>query len=152
MAGFKFRLEAVLRQRQMVEDERQRALAKLLRQRMILHDQLRAMQQSIRAAKSALSDGLVGTVDMDRVAGFARYSGQLSVRAQALVMRLAELEKQVKHAQDRLLQATQARRALELLRDRQWQAWRQQQERRELAAADESTVQRYTRVLAEMGM
>ena len=149
MAGFRFRLETVLRQRRMVEDERQRELAKLLRQRMILHDQLRAMQQSIRGSKAALSDGLVGVVDMDRVANFARYSGQVAARPQGLVIRLAELEKQVKGAQERLLEAVRARRALELLRERQWQAWQQQEERREVARTDEMTVQRYARVLAE---
>lgn len=152
MAGFKFRLEMVLQQRRLVEDERQRDLAKLLRQRMILHDQLRAMQQNIRVSKAALSDGLVGVVDMDRVATFARYSGQVAARAQGLVMRLAELEKQVKAAQERLLEAVRARRALELLRERQWLAWQQQEERREVARADEMTVQRYARVLAETGV
>jgi len=118
MAKFRFKLEAVLRHRLLVEDQCQRELAQFLRERMILHHQLRQMQESIGQSKRDLGGGLLGKVDMDQVALFARFSGQATQRAQQSVVKLAELEKQVEASRGRLLEAVRARKALELLRDR----------------------------------
>lgn len=132
----------------MTEDERQRELAKCLRQRMILMDQLRQMQQTIRDSKRSLGDTLVGRVDLGRVATFAHYSGQTAVRAQQIVQKLAAVEKQVDEARQRLLAAVKDRKALELLRDQRFEAWRQEQERREAADLDEMAIQGFVRAAA----
>ncbi len=148
MPSFRFRLEVVLKHRMAVEDQRQRELAAVLRLRMILHEQLRLMQQTIVDSKRELAGGLVGPVDVDRITQFARYSGQVRQRAAAIVTRLAGAEKQIEAARQRLLEATKARKALELLRDRQREQWRREEDRREAAALDELAVQAYGRRLA----
>ncbi|HEX7010487.1 MAG TPA: flagellar FliJ family protein, partial [Phycisphaeraceae bacterium] len=130
MTAFHFQYQSVLEYRRLVEDQRQRELAKHLRVRMILHDQLRAMQQTIRDSKQQLGEALVGRVDLDRIAGFARYSGQAAQRAQQIVARLAQLEKLIETARQHLLEATKQRKALELLRDKHHQRWLQEQQRR----------------------
>ena len=145
MRQFKFNLEPVLRQRQAEEDACQRDLAKTLRQRMIIEGQLRSMQQTITASKNELTDGLVGAVDLDRVSHFARYSGQVRQRAMAFVTRLAAVEKQINAARRKLLDATHARRALELLRDKRYQLWKKEMDRKEAIELDEIAIQQYTR-------
>ena len=143
MPRFRFRLQTVLDQRQRVEDERQRDLAKLLRRRMILQNQLRQMQQTITESKRQLGSSLVGQVDMDGVARFARYSGQTTQRAQMIVVELGRLEKLIHNARQALLDASRKKKALELLRDRRYAQWKKQQDRREHARLDELNMQRY---------
>lgn len=143
MAQFQFKLETVLEQRRAIEDKCQRELAKVLRQRMILLDQLRLMQSNIVQSKADLRDGLVGDVDMVRVAQFARYSGQTTVRAQAIVTRLATIERQAEMARQQLLESTQARKAIERLREKQYSKWKTEQDRREAALLDEMGVGQY---------
>ena len=107
---------------------------------MILLDQLRLMQTTITSSKRDLRDGLIGKVDMTRVGQFARFSGQSTVRAQQLVQRLAALEKRVQAAQQRLIEAAKARKAIERLRELHHQRWQQAQDRREAAMLDEMGV------------
>jgi len=95
MAQFQFRFKTLLKHRQRLEDQRQRELAQHLRTRMILHDQIREMQDTIRDSKRSMADGLVGKVDLTRVGQFARYSGHAAQRARQIVVKLAGLEKQV---------------------------------------------------------
>ena len=142
---FRFNLEAVLRQRRAEEDACQRDMAKAMRQRMILESQLRSMQQTITESKQELAEGLVGRIDLDGISSFARYSGQVRQRAMAFVTRLAGVEKQIGTARQQLLKATQARRALELLRDRRYQLWKKQRDTREAVELDEIAVQQYVR-------
>src|SRR5688500_16545795 len=116
MPKFRFALDNVLRYRGSLEEEAQRDLAKTLRHRMILQDQLRQMQQTIQASRGELTQGLIGRVDLILTAQFARYSAQVAERAQGIVTRLALAEKQVAAAREKLLAATRDRKALELLR------------------------------------
>lgn len=147
MARFRFKYETLLKHRQMIEDERQRELAQQLRTRMIMTDQLRTMQDTIRDAKRQLGSGLVGKVDLGAISQFASFSGHTAQRAQQIVIRLAEIEKKVDAARKNLLEATRQRKALELLRDRHLAQWRAEQQRREDAELDEIATQRYTRTL-----
>lgn len=143
MAEFQFKLEAVLQQRRTIEDQRQRDLAKVLRQRMILLDQLRSMQSTITQSKTDLRTGLIGEVDMNRVSQFARFSGQATARAHAIVAKLATIERQAEHARLHLVEATQARKAIERLREKQFRKWKTEQDRREAAMLDDIGVGQY---------
>ena len=146
MANFRFKLEPVLRHRCLIEDECQRELAKALRHQLILRGQLRQMQQTIVESKRRLGDGLIGRVNLDQIAQFARYSGQVTQRAHGIVARLAAAEKQIQTARERLLHAARDRKALELLRDRQHRRWQEMQGRREAASMDELAVQGFARL------
>jgi len=145
MAKFKFKLDPVLLQRRVEEVRCQRDLARLLRERMILRDQLRWMQQTITQSKGQLSHGLAGPVDVEGVLQFARYSGQVTQRAHGFVVKLSGLENQIDTARQRLVKAVHARKALELLRDRQYRQWRQHMGRREDAGQEEMALQQYIR-------
>ncbi len=151
MADFVFRLDPVLHQRRLAEEQAQRELALHLRRRLILQTQVRQMQQGISHAKRDLADTLRGRVDMTRVGQFAHYSGQSAARAQMIVLELSALENRIDKAREKLLTAARARQALELLRERRYAAWRQQRLRRETAELDDIAVQRHARQrLAEL--
>jgi flagellar protein FliJ len=145
MAKFQFRFNTLLKHRRRIEDQRQRTLAQHLRTRMILHDQIREMQDTIRDSKRSMADGLIGKVDLTRVGQFARYSGHAAQRARQIVVKLAGLEKQVELARAELLDATKQRKALELLRDKDHAKWRYEQDRKETNELDELATSRYAR-------
>ncbi len=147
MAKFHFKFQTLLEHHRRVEDQRQRELAQHLRTRMIFHDQIREMQDTIRDSKQSLADGLVGQVDLTRVGQFARYSGHAAQRARQIVVRLAGVEKQIDEARQLLLDATKQRKSLELLRDKHQAQWRYEQNRRETNELDELATTRYARHL-----
>ena len=149
MAGFVFKLQAVLKQRQAIEDQKQRELAMVMRQRMILMDQLKREQQTITASKHALGQALVGRVDLSRVGDFARYSSQTTQRAMQIVNHLAGLESKVEQARKSLVEAMRNRKALDLLKEKHQRQWQQRQDRLEAAALDELAVQRHARAMLE---
>lgn len=150
MARFQFKLQPVLRQRQIIEDQRRRDMAEVLRRKTQLLDQLREFQQTISASKQDLGGSLVGRIDMDRVSQFARFSSQAGLRARQVVGALAVVEQQVQAARARLVEASRARKAMELLRDRYREQWQREQDRRETATLDEIAVQGHARRLAAM--
>lgn len=134
----------------MIEQQKQRDLAKLLHQRNTMVVRLREMQQTISASKREASDGLVGTVDLDAIAGIARYSASCALQGNGLVRDIAKLETLVEQARKQVIEASKNRKALELLRDRQRQAWDLEQRRMEASRLDEQTTQAYAaKVMAE---
>jgi len=143
MPAFVFKLEPVFRQRALIEDQRQRELAQVMRHQMIMMDQLRQLQQTISGSKQDLAGSLVGAVDLEAVAGFARFSGQTTQRAHSLVKKIAELEQQVAAARERLIDASRERQAIEKLKERQYEQWKQQRDRREAAVMDELAMQNF---------
>ncbi|MEM8739787.1 MAG: flagellar export protein FliJ [Planctomycetota bacterium] len=147
MPTFTFRYETLLQHRRNLEDQAQRVLAERVRTQMILTDQLRAMQNTITDSKRDLGSALVGRLDLSRVGEFTRFTADATVRGRQLVARLAELEPQIAAARAALLDATRQRQALELLRERDHDRWRREQDRRETAALDEASAQAYTRQL-----
>ena len=147
MMQFVFKYQTLLTHRRNLEDQRQRDLAQQMRTRMILQNELRNMQGTIRDSKRQLGAGLGGRVDVAAISQFAGFSGHTTQRAQQIVLRLAELEKKVEHARSQLLEATRHRQALELLQEKHREAWLREQRRREALEMDEIAAQQYTRRL-----
>ncbi|MEM6855268.1 MAG: flagellar export protein FliJ [Planctomycetota bacterium] len=147
MAQFEFRYESLLQHRRNLEDQAQRQMAERVRTQMILTEQLRSMQTQITESKRDLGDALIGKIDLSRVGEFTRYNADSTVRGRELVKRLAELETQVEAARQQLLSATQQRKALDLLRERDLLEWKREQDRKETAELDELASQAYTRRL-----
>ena len=149
MAAFHFRLDPVLRHRRIVEDERQRELARLLRERMILEAQLRSTQEGISDDKQRMGGALVGRVDVGRVRAHAAYAGQAAVRAQQIAMKLMALHRQAEQARSALLEAVRGRKAVERLKEKQHRRWLERRKRHETAELDELATQAYGREAGE---
>lgn len=141
MARFVFKLEAVLRQRTLIERDEQLAVAQIERQRLALESQLRAVQGTIVAEREALRVALTG-----RRSGFADIRLQagaesgLHRRAQRLVLELAGVHKRLGRAREKLVRAAARRKAMERLKERRYEAWAESLKRKEDAALDELNI------------
>ena len=68
-----------------------------------------------------------------------------SVRQRGAVVRLAGVHQRLDAARLALIKATAARRGVEVLRERRYEAWKREQDRAEAAALDELAVMRAAR-------
>lgn len=148
MARFIFQLEPVLRQRKSVEREKQLVVAELETQRLAIQDEIRAIQDQIRGEKDEMRDRLnpatvqAGGVDLRGARQQAGAQLRLVLAAQQAVLRLAGVFKKLETARAALIEATKARRAVELLRERRYEQWLEDDRRREAAMLDEIAVMR----------
>ena len=149
MAKFRFQFESLLEVRKRTEQERQLVVAELERERLAIEDELRECQRSIVQSKGGLRDMLgAGSGGAPVVLDFAAVRLQtgaafhLTHRAQQIALRLAGAHRRVEAARAALLEATVARKAVELLKDKRHAEWKRELDRRELAAVDELTTMR----------
>lgn len=152
MAKFRFNLEAVLEQRRAMEKERQREVAALERARLEIERELRGRQRAIEGAREDLRDalgkgeaGAAVMIDFGGVRLQSRAAFHQTQQAQMTAIRLAGAMRKVEAARARLLEAARARKAVEMLREKRYEEWRRDQERREAAAVDEINVMRAAR-------
>lgn len=141
MARFRFELQVVLDQRERVERDRQKVVAELEAQRVSLEDVIRRCQDGLARERMQLREMLKGS-DLRGVRYQVAASGRLAATAQRAVLELAGVHKRLEAARQALLEAARQRKAVELLRERRFEEWRQEQNRRESAAADELVVMR----------
>lgn len=147
MAKFKFQLEAVLRQRTAFERTKRLAVAALETERNAAEEEIRECQRSIDREKAMMRDMLRGggPVDLRGVRMQAGSSLAMMGAASRAVFRLGGLQRKLDAARAELLKASTARKAVETLRERRYEAWLDEQKRREDAALDEMAVIRGSR-------
>ena len=137
MARFRFALQRVLDRRLDEEEAKRRALATIERKRRELEDSLRARQGEISAGRDAWRAQLVGSIDPASLRHHASASLGLFRKAQRTVLEIASLEKGISKARTEAIEASRARRTLEILRDQRLAAFRAELDRRERVALDE---------------
>lgn len=142
MPRFRFHLQAVLDHRWAVEREHQRAVALLERQRQGLESGLRDCQQDIVSGHVVLRQ-LLARGDMPGVRRQAAAVGTLETRASRTAIELAALHQRLSQARQQLLAAARRRMALERLRTRCFEQWKQEIQRRDAAATDDLIVSRH---------
>ncbi len=145
MARFVFRLEAVLTQREAEERRAQIAVGALERERLAIESEIRMLQGTLVAEKMDLRESLRDereerVVDLRHVRLQASAALHVVNRAQRAVIRLAGVHARLDAARLELIRATTKRRAVEMLKQRKFEAWREEVKRRELAAGDELAV------------
>lgn len=153
MPKFRFNLQAVLKQRLAIERQKQLAVAALEQQRMALEEEIRAYQGSLEREKGDLRDALTRErsadyaqgVDLRGVRMQANAALHLVAKAQQAVLRLAAVHRKLDAARLELLSATKGRKGVETLRERRYEAWTQDENRREAGALDELAVMRAAR-------
>jgi flagellar export protein FliJ len=158
---FVFNMQLVLEQRIRIEEQRQLIVAEFEKQRLEIESRIRGYQRGIYAAKQDLRDRLNaqqesmgepftpgssrGGISLSEVRMQANASLQLVTRAQQAVLELAGVHKRLDMARLELLKAAADRKAVELLRAKRLQEWKDQQQRFENAELDELTVMRHAR-------
>jgi flagellar FliJ protein len=142
MAKFVFNLDAVLRQRLLAEQERQRDLAVHQGEMVRLQGELKALNDSIQSSAADLKDNrLTGPIDVAFLAAHRRYSVAMQRRGMQLVQDMARQQRKVDDAQRLLAEAAKDRKVMEKLREKQYERWRAEQASKELAATDEVGMQ-----------
>ena len=148
MARFVFNLQPVLRQRELVERERQREVAVLERERLAIEAKLRGWQQAIgqeRADMRSAHESNNGRLNLDAVRVQSHATLGMVMRAQRAAVELSGVMRRLDAARARLLEAAAARKAIERLRDRRQEHWRSEQKAAEARELDAMTVMRHTR-------
>lgn len=150
MAVFEFEYEGLLRQRRHSEREQMSRVAAIEGERLALEQEIRSYQRSIVEEKRDLADRLgaerAGTpVDLRSVRVQANASLHLISKAQRAVIQLKGVHTRLDAARLELVRRTTRRRAIELLREKRYEAWAREQSRREQGELDEVVVLRHGR-------
>ncbi len=152
MGKFVFELEAVLTQRRAEEREKQLVVGALERERLGVEGSIRDAHEAIEGEQRelrALSSGTIDPVGLKRQASAALSAVN---RAQALILRLAGVQKRLDAARLELLLAATRRKAVENLRERRHEQWRLDEKHSEARAMDELVVMRHRTTAKEAGV
>jgi len=146
MAKFRFAMQRLLEHRQRLEDEELRNVAALQRERVAIENELHIRQSQISQAKGDLKDALAGEKVNHASGGLVDVAGvrlqmtaslHLVHRANDAVLRLAGVHRRLEGAQRLHLEARARRKAVELLRDRAHEQWRQAQRKADQVEMDD---------------
>jgi len=151
MAVFRFQFETVLRHRRSLEEARLRELRALADQRAAMQAEIRGLQEAITRSRRELGGSLIGKVDLVQVARFAQFGGQTRFRVQGIALGMAALERSIGQATQLVVEARRDRRALEVLRERRFEAWKREQDRREAVELDDLSAGVSARTVMEAG-
>lgn len=138
MAKFVFQLEAVLRQRQHVERQRQRELAEVQAQVAGFQDELRLLNGRVQNSTEDLRQNhLTGKLDLSFIAAHRRFMLAMQRKGVELMQKMALLQRQVEQARAALAEAAKQKKIIDKLRERQHERWLAEQNRREMLELDE---------------
>jgi flagellar FliJ protein len=142
MAQFRFKLEAVLRHRTLIEREKQRLYALALAAFKELEDQLKALNQTMQTSNDDIRQNrLVGRLDIGFITAHRRFLLGMQRKAIELVAAMNKAQQEVDRTRQALAEAAKARKVLEKLRETQKQRWQEELSRKEMIAADEVAMQ-----------
>lgn len=136
MRRFQFRLASVARLREAVRDERRAQLADALGVQNVLEDKIAVVDGELSEARR-LQTAPLGLVDVDRLLNGERYEVVLAAERAGLQLQLAKVLTEVAKRREALVAADQDVKALDKLRDRERDQWRQQAERESMRELDE---------------
>ena len=138
MKGFVFRLQPVLEMRKREEREHQLKVAEIERERVEIERELTGCRETVERERTDLRDRLDGgAVDLRGARWQAHASLDALRRSRHAALRLTGVISRLELARRSLMEATSRRRAVEMLRDRQYEAWRAEQAKRERIELDE---------------
>jgi flagellar FliJ protein len=152
VARFRFELEALLAMRLREERLCMTEFAAIERQRYDLEENLRSKQREIGQVKQTLREGLVGSVNVGLIRQHAAATIAVDRLARQTVLELAGLSRKADAARQRLVAASQRRRAVEILRERRFEEWKRDADRKETAFLDDlSNIARAREAAAQRG-
>lgn len=142
MPKFVFQLQAVLRHRKTLEEQRQRELGAARAELEKMEAELRQMDEITRGVSDDVrTNRLTGTLDMSFLAAHRRYILAMQRKALALAQRMAQQQQVVEVARRALAEAAKQRKIIEKLRERQHERWKSEQSRKELEGLSEVNMQ-----------
>lgn len=142
MARFVFSLQSVLDQREVEESACQTDLARARLTQAMLEAELGRLNDEITAANETMRDQhLVGRLDVGLIATHRRFLIAVRHSVTKLAEQIATARLDVEAKQRKLNDAAKARKTIESLRDKQKSRWLADEQRKELAIADDVGMQ-----------
>lgn len=147
MARFTFELESLLEQRRREERDCMRRVAEVERDRVEIERQAASLAEATRDERDALRRELGdrANVDLARVRMQSNASLHGVRKRHELALRGAAVLKRLDAERRRLIEATTRRRAVELLRERRYEAWVAAERLKEARETDELVTARFGR-------
>lgn len=142
MAQFIFKLQSVLRQREIIEQQKQRELSIRQQAYVDLENQLQHMQQQVANTLADLRiNHLVGKLDLNFLASHRRFMTAMQRQALGIAQKMGPAKVAVDTARALLAEAAKQRKIIEKLRERQFAQWKAAEAKKELALLDEIGMQ-----------
>lgn len=135
---FRFRLSTILKLRQQHRDQRRDELMQALAaENLLLAEEKRIAEEEQRLKQALRIQTQEGPLEVDAVLGWRRYEMVLAARRLALKERLEMVRAEIERRREALIEANRELRTLELLRDRQLEQFKKEQQRHEMKLIDE---------------
>jgi flagellar FliJ protein len=142
MPKFIFKLEGVLKERKNAERQRLLQLSVVQQQMSKLQGELRRMDQTVRDAEEDLrKNRMIGKLDLPFLAAHRRFAFSMQRKAIALAEQIAKVQIGVNEAQRQLTEAVKRRKAIEKLKEKQFERWREEMARHDTLEMDEVAMQ-----------
>ena len=151
MAKFKFRLQKVLEMRTQREQLLQRQYNELRKQAELEKMRLLKLIQDQETAREELSAKQRGTIAINEVMDYLAYLEVLKHDIERQTVVLREAEERAEEARQELLRASQEKKAVEKLKEKQFEEFQKEQQRLEVVFLDEVSSSRYNRQQADSG-
>jgi flagellar FliJ protein len=142
MPKFTFKLAAVLRHREMIEEQRQRELGIALTEMAKMQAELNALDATAKGVSDDVRNNrLTGKLDMSFLAAHRRYTIAIQRQAMQLAQKMAQQQILVDAARKQLAEAAKDRKILEKLKEKQQERWKTEMGRQELENLSEVNMQ-----------
>ena len=141
----KFRLQTALTVRERIEKLKQKALAEQLQVVQGIRSQMDSLNTAIANSNSTVNQAKSHGFTIAQLQMHERYNQRTKKEIQVLVQRLKEQESVTNRRQKELTQATQKRRVLEILKEKDAQRLKEEIDRQERAQMDEVSLNQYLR-------
>lgn len=142
MAVFQFNLQGVLRHREHIEQQHQRAVGELLAQMAAMQAELQSLNDTVSDSTEQLrTSHLTGSINLGYLTAHRRFMLATRAKAAELMQQMSRLQQQIDQARQLLSEAARQRKIIEKLKEKQFDRWRDDQQRKELAALDEIGMQ-----------
>lgn len=146
--AFSFRLEALLRFRAHRKERAEIALGWARKQLLQATEALESLQSRLREASEEIRGSLKGRTTAEALKNHVDFvsglEGRIRTQAQEVLRRREEVQSRTRD----LLERTREVRVVEKLEERDYQAWLQEEQRREQKVLDETAVIRHGRTFA----
>jgi flagellar protein FliJ len=142
---FEFKLEALLELRKRKEDEVKQLLGKKNQEIIAARKEITRLKEALDALQSSEKKKRADAISVVELRYSVAYRYKLKRDILASCRRLDELAVQAADIRKKLVQAKQQRRAIEVVRERQYEAWRKEYRKQEQRFIDDVSQQAFIR-------
>lgn len=142
MPKFNFKLAAVLRHREMIEEQRQRELGLAQTEMAKMQAELNALDATAKGvSEDVRTNRLTGKLDMSFLAAHRRYIVAIQRQAMELAQKMAKQQIVVDAARKQLAEAAKNKKIIEKLKEKQQERWTTEIGRKEMENLSEINMQ-----------